>query len=81
MRAAKMKKGEKRRRGPARKRKENHVIRRKGDNKFNDLNYYLIHTMSRCFDPNYQRSFGKLDTLYKSRKMHIFNATWAETNL
>lgn len=81
MRAAKMKKGEKRRRGPARKRKENHVIRRKGDNKFNDLNYYLIHTMSRCFDPNYQRSVGKLDTLYKSRKMHIFNATWAETNL
>lgn len=29
MRAAKMKKGEKRRRSPARKRKENHVIRRK----------------------------------------------------
>ena len=81
MKAAKMKKGEKRRRGPARKRKENHVIRRKGDNKFNDLNYYLIHTMSRCFDPNYQRSVGKLDTLYKSHKMHIFNATWAETNL
>ena len=50
-----MKKGEKRRRSPARKRKENHVIRRKGDNKFNDLNYYLIHTMSRCFDPNYPK--------------------------
>ena len=50
MRAAKMKKGEKRKRSPARKRKENHVIRRKGDNKFNDLNYYLCHTMSRCFD-------------------------------
>ena len=37
MRVAKMKKGEKRRRSPARKRKENHVIRRKGDNDFNDL--------------------------------------------
>ena len=37
MRAAKMKKGEKRKRSPARKRKENHVIRRKGDNNFNDL--------------------------------------------
>ena len=39
MRAVKMKKGENRRRSPARKRKENHVIRRKGDNDndFNDL--------------------------------------------
>ena len=66
-----MKKEEKRRRSPARKRKENHVIRRKGDNKFNDLNYYLRHTMSRCFDPDYLRSVGKLDTVYQSHKMHI----------